>query len=1004
MNKFCTKCGSKLVNGSCPKCNPQNKADGCLSTPMKSTDTNKLSNPRDSVAGFNNNIRQQPNQPMQQPNNQLHRQTSANPQPQPPFRNGQPNIPNQPHNVNRPVYQTPPQPTFAQPPHPQPNIPNSAPVFAPPPPGWATAQYPINFIVTPETKKQKKKREKQEKKILKKNRKMQKRKDPKRKKIRRAVALTLVAAMLFSSVWGFYVLFIKQGLQMLSSEGQFSTVTGKFTDIKIKNSDSAIEAAKEISQNLGILQAADELTAKGESKYDGTSYYRLQQNFDGIPVYGRDIVILAAKNGTSQGAMSNLLDIPSDFKVDTSADTEKITKSVRNYFSNTLKVSTNSFTVDEPTKDKLVIYTIDENKEIYSAYNLSAYADGNEYTVIVDSSDATILLAAPEQVNVGSQSEPPSELIYNRTTDLSFEEILELCEKMNIEVFNADGNSINTYLKFIDSNGTETYLNTDNRTWRNGIAASDDAVADYLVFTYLSDDTPLPKIDENFTSSNVSEARALMCAAINAIDYYKTILGRDSFDNMGGYLPLVLNEYMGETANAYSYTPLTSRTMLSMGSFVNIAPDVVGHEFTHSVVASECGLIYRGESGAIDEGFADIFGEATDDWRDGIMDNDHVWENDFRNIQDPASDGLPAKYKDENWGPTWQTGNDNGYVHDNSTVISHAAYLMVSGTGGSAPIPTETLTKLLYRTILTLPSNATFSCFRQHVEDNARLMKLSRDYKETIKVAFDEVGIENGATDINNYAKEFDLTVFDINAEEYTDYTLEIEGKYRDNLGLLREYSSDDIRCSSSPMKVSLDNFGTYLLTVRDRGGSDKVYSKLITVMQIIDEEVDFQYTELKITTSFGDPFFDSGNDDEDSVRLKGQLRDTITNAGISGASVTLVQDEEGRTYTVRTDHNGYYQTNVKPGLYYITCSASGYNKVYSSVLVDGNTTVRKPILLLWTDERLMNNPISNWLDTLFTYIMSLITRAIESIVWEAMDSALGDVVEKIPFLEKYLE
>ena len=39
---------------------------------------------------------------------------------------------------------------------------------------------------------------------------------------------------------------------MLSSEGQFATVTGKFTDIKIKNSDAAIEAAKEVSQSIGI--------------------------------------------------------------------------------------------------------------------------------------------------------------------------------------------------------------------------------------------------------------------------------------------------------------------------------------------------------------------------------------------------------------------------------------------------------------------------------------------------------------------------------------------------------------------------------------------------------------------------------------------------------------------------------------------------------------------------------------------------------------------------------
>ena len=39
-----------------------------------------------------------------------------------------------------------------------------------------------------------------------------------------------------------------------------------------------------------------------------------------------------------------------------------------------------------------------------------------------------------------------------------------------------------------------------------------------------------------------------------------------------------------------------------------IAIDVIGHELTHGVVQYEAGLLYQGESGALNDSFADVFG------------------------------------------------------------------------------------------------------------------------------------------------------------------------------------------------------------------------------------------------------------------------------------------------------------------------------------------------------------------------------------------------------------
>lgn len=1008
MYNFCTNCGCRLSNGRCPKCQPYNADVQQTSAPQNISSSQdwpqkQHESAKSDIHDVQENIQHTPHskQSLKQP------QPVTNIQPLP--------LPSQPELLhqspsarsnNQPQYpqQQPPQP---DPIYSQQNNQTPAPAFSPPPPVWQNTQGQVNIITKQETKKLKKLRLKQELRLIKKSHKATKRNKRKGKIVKRIIALVLTVAILSSSIWAFSAFFLKEELQILSGEGQFTTVTGKFTDIKIKNSDDAIEAAKSASQNFGILQAADELTVKNETFFDGTNYYRLQQNFNGIPVYGRDIVILAAKNGTSQGAMFNLLDIPSDFQLDTSAAHELIRKNIYRYFYDTSEIRSDYVLIPDILEDDLVIYSIDENKEVYPAYCLTVVAENKSYSVIVDSSDADILMVTPDQVNENGQNNTETNnLTYNHTMTLSFNEVQALCAEMNVKVFDAEGGDILRYFEVTDSDGSLKYYNIDTATWRNESSAPEDSYINRFFFSKASDDSDLSEVSENMDSGRRSRAKTVMCSAVNTIDFYKTALERNSFDNANSYLPIVLDDnFNGENPNNAYSTAIDSITMISIGREINVSVDLFAHEFTHSVISSECNLAYRAESGAINEGLADIFGELSEDWSDGTLDNTCDWIHGSRNLISPTSNNNPEVYEDDYWGSTYPDSEpyDYGYVHNNSTVISHAAYLMATETNETAPIPTETLAKLFYRAILTLPSNADFSCFRQYVEDNARLMKLSRTYKETIKAAFDEAGIENGATEVNNYEKDFALTVFDINSEEYTDYTLSVEGKYRAEDGSLREYREANISCDSSPMTVSLEEFGTYLLTVSDINGSDKIYSKLITIPRPDDEDIEVKHTELKILTSFGDPFFDSGSDDEDSVHLKGQLRDTITNEGIPGASVTVVMDENGTSYNLITDNNGYYQTNVKPGLYYITCNANGYNVTYSSANVYGNTTIRKPILLLWTDDRFLNNPFSNWIPTLFTYVNSLISRKIESVMWEVMDSTLGEWASEIPFLENLL-
>lgn len=119
--------------------------------------------------------------------------------------------------------------------------------------------------------------------------------------------------------------------------------------------------------------------------------------------------------------------------------------------------------------------------------------------------------------------------------------------------------------------------------------------------------------------------------------------------------------------------------------------DIVGHEFTHGVLKTTAGLVYQGESGALNESFADIFGTMVEwevegyayfDWKIG---EDNLF-GPIRNLKDPKIMGHPDTYK----GSFWQSTNNcapkesNDYcgVHTNSGVQNYWFYLLSEGGSG----------------------------------------------------------------------------------------------------------------------------------------------------------------------------------------------------------------------------------------------------------------------------------------------------------------------------------
>jgi bacillolysin len=158
--------------------------------------------------------------------------------------------------------------------------------------------------------------------------------------------------------------------------------------------------------------------------------------------------------------------------------------------------------------------------------------------------------------------------------------------------------------------------------------------------------------------------------------YYK--FGRNSIDNAGFTLRSYVhystnynNAYWdgfrmtyGDGSSADSYQPLTTL-------------DICGHEISHGLTQYTSNLIYAGESGALNEGYSDIFGTAIENYArpekwDWIIGGDVAG---FRNMSNPNVYYQPDTYKGKFWDPDEE-------VHTNSGVLDFWFYLLSNGGSG----------------------------------------------------------------------------------------------------------------------------------------------------------------------------------------------------------------------------------------------------------------------------------------------------------------------------------
>ncbi len=238
----------------------------------------------------------------------------------------------------------------------------------------------------------------------------------------------------------------------------------------------------------------------------------------------------------------------------------------------------------------------------------------------------------------------------------------------------------------------------------------------YDTVDYLTDS------DNDWTADSAREGVDAHYAGAGTLDYYMSTFGRHGIDGSGG--PGYIESIIGSRAVISSFVNYGENYVNAFwtGTFMVFGDgdgdtygplttiDVTAHEMTHGVVQHEANLTYAGESGAMNESYADVFGamverhmegEDSDNWQIGedFYTPSIPGDGALRYMSDPSRDGASS----DHYSTRYRGSQDNGGVHWNSGIGNLAFYLLSEGgnhpsTGdGMEGIGAEAAAEIWYR-------------------------------------------------------------------------------------------------------------------------------------------------------------------------------------------------------------------------------------------------------------------------------------------------------------------
>ena len=653
-----------------------------------------------------------------------------------------------------------------------------------------------------------------------------------------------------------------------------SFIDGVYSDEKIYNANDALDSLNDVKNLMGINDVDEEFDFYQKDSYDGNTFYRFQQYYDGIEVYGKNAVVVADSNKKAS-TLSNDYEPGIDISVEPTLTEEDAINVVQGSVTNAENISSMG----------LRVYTIETAPTLVYMISCSGVVDSLQFMgyVFVDA-------------HLGYVVAKENEIVEDNVTT-------QLVSGIESNIWQVNENL------FLMYDSVRNIVAID--IGRN--AAGDSRIGSNIIDSVMNAGSSSHQVIrrtsmDGFTNSTQNNLYVNMSVAY---DYYNDNYGRKSFDGNGSPIVLATNAMIGSSLNnAYSRNYADHTDIVYGAGYDPTALDVVVHEYTHSVEGTISDMVYSYESGALMEAYSDIMGE--------VVENDTTWQHyNNRNLADPNSKNMPSYYKGEYW---YDGTQDFGGVHFNNSVVCYAAYLMQQ----DKITDMDRLGELWYRSLYYLDSTSDFDDCRAAVIAAARDMGMSNSEIGCVQNAFERVGIKAPQTGFLGFSS-LSGEVIDANTGlPIVEAEVVVAKSFPNTLGYGRTVTN-----GSGCFKINNLSSGWYIISVSASGYISKlslsVYvgfatnTTLPTAIMLDSSSDSNGSLGGKITSSItGSP-------------IEGATIKFRNNHGVTSGEYVK---QNGQVITLTTDENGEYScADFKTGYYTMEVSMEGYITGYFDVI-----------------------------------------------------------------------
>ncbi len=481
------------------------------------------------------------------------------------------------------------------------------------------------------------------------------------------------------------------------------------TDAASSESDSSTDtAAEEAAKEAALKLIADELslsedeqanlTVERVSLYDDESVVRFTQTYQGVEIYGSSLLAAVGGDGYTAGTYYDLSDA-----FDDTFSTQVTAMATTPDWMTDVTDGTQTFSYDTSTATPVIYITEDEEAVLAYTVQATVTEDGEstEFELIL-SPDGTEIYDYTEledclsftDVYVDSGTMPISEEVgiyyaYNST--------------YNFYAINELNYSNNTLTKKQTTKLVNQYSTKDENTETRSI--------------HLSRSVMYHQNSDDWSNGDAADILASMQQYYDVSKWYDSHFGWKGLlgDNSLAAL-LVVHSYINVAGNY-------DDTVIAMGESVIDSPDVLAHEYAHSlihVLTGTKGALEKNEVLALSEGICDVFAALYKDdgsWviGGGLKDipETEMTMDDYK--YDRYNDVYDFSWTDATWlidGSGLKkiyTNQSTVNAHTNAFIVSHVVYNIWDQV---LEQDSDALGQILFRCLRYLPKGSGFSKFR----------------------------------------------------------------------------------------------------------------------------------------------------------------------------------------------------------------------------------------------------------------------------------------------------